>query len=220
MGISKFVNKYLGRYQHLKILDLDQLFPAASSNPTTIVDYTYVYGNLPVSELLILCQIVRYKNPKTLFEIGTFRGETTLQLAVNTEAEIYTLDLSLNCLKQIKETKIGDPSLDVYTDQVGVRFSGTRYSSRINQLYGNSQTFDFTAYYDKVDVIFVDGSHHYEFVLRDSQNALKMVNRNGLIIWHDYSTYAPGVVKALHRIAQSKSLINIAGTSLVVHQVH
>ena len=71
------------------------------------------------------------------------------------------------------------------------------YANRIHQLFGDSQTYDFTPYYGSVDLVFVDGCHHYEFVLRDSQNALKMMSPDGVVIWHDYASYAPGVVQAL-----------------------
>lgn len=38
---------------------------------------------------------------------------------------------------------------------------------------------------DFFDVIFVDGLHYYEQVLKDTENSLKFLNNNGVIIIHD-----------------------------------
>ncbi len=69
-----------------------------------------------------------------------------------------------------------------------------------------------------MDLVFVDGCHHYEFVLCDSQNALNMISPDGVVIWHDYASYEPGVVRALNELAKVVPLVHIAGTSLVIHQ--
>jgi hypothetical protein len=38
---------------------------------------------------------------------------------------------------------------------------------------------------DKFDVIFVDGDHHSEQVIKDYNNSIKILNQNGLIFIHD-----------------------------------
>ena len=43
-----------------------------------------------------------------------------------------------------------------------------------------------------------------------------MINSKGIIIWHDYATYAPGVIKALEEIAKEKKLQHVKDTSLVL----
>ena len=37
----------------------------------------------------------------------------------------------------------------------------------------------------KYDLIFIDGLHTAEQVLKDCENALKVLNENGIIVWHD-----------------------------------
>ena len=64
----------------------------------------------------------------------------------------------------------------------------------------------------------MDGCHHYEFVLADSQNALKMMSPEGVVIWHDYASFAPGVVQVLNELSKVVPLVHIAGTSLVIYQ--
>jgi hypothetical protein len=71
-----------------------------------------------------------------------------------------------------------------------------------------------------MDLIFVDGSHAYSYVLSDSDKAFKMLAPNGLILWHDYRgpQDTVDVYKALNRIAQDKKLTHIEGTSLVSYR--
>ncbi len=68
-----------------------------------------------------------------------------------------------------------------------------------------------------MDFVVVDGCHHYEFVLSDSKNALKIMSPGGIAIWDDYASYAPGVVQALNEISKSEDLVHVAGTSLVIY---
>jgi len=197
--------------------NIEQIIPGAESIPVTLIEYQYAYGDMPVTELMALCRIVRHRQPKVIFEIGTYLGGTTLQLAANTQAEVYTLDLSPPGHKDYVQPRIWDPESDVYPDQPGIRFQGSQYESRIHQLFGDSQKYDFTPYYGAVDLVFVDGCHHYEFVLRDSHNALKIMSPDGVVIWHDYASYAPGVVQALNELAKVVPLVHIAETSLVMY---
>ncbi|MBD3183553.1 class I SAM-dependent methyltransferase, partial [Candidatus Poribacteria bacterium] len=86
-------------------------------------------------------------------------------------------------------------------------------------LYGDSADFDFSPYFGTMDFVLVDGSHSYEYVLSDTDNALKLLkNGKGIILWHDYGHW-DGVTKALNELYESsevfRSLKHIDGTSLV-----
>ena len=71
-----------------------------------------------------------------------------------------------------------------------------------------------------MDFVFVDGSHAYEYVLKDSESALKMIKPGGVILFHDYNTSWPGVTKALNELFTSnprfKNLRHISQTSLAI----
>jgi predicted O-methyltransferase YrrM len=193
---------------------LDELVPSHESVPVTLLDYRYVLGGLGVNELLALCRIARHADPKTIFEFGTFLGGTTLQLAANTDAEIFTLDLAPRGHPDHVETEYwGQP------DEPGLWFRDSPYSSRIHQLYGNSQTYDFSEYIGKVDFVFVDAAHKYDPVLKDTQTALELVAPGGLVVWHDYSFKAEGVRRVLEELATTRPLRHIGGTSLAVYRV-
>jgi predicted O-methyltransferase YrrM len=54
--------------------------------------YSAVDGNVTAQELKIISQLVKLTESRVLFEIGTFNGRTTLNLAAHSpaEARIYT----------------------------------------------------------------------------------------------------------------------------------
>jgi hypothetical protein len=198
--------------------DIKTILPGAEAVPVTLLNYQYEYGDMPLHELITLCKLARYQRAKVLFEIGTYLGGTTLQLAANSEGAIYTLDLPTIGHKDYVKPRIRDARSDVYPEQPGMRFHGSSYVHRISQIFGDSRTFDFSPYYEKVDVVFVDGCHHYDIVHRDSLNAVKMATPGGIVVWHDYAVYEPGVVRALNELGQDVDLVCLKGTSLVVYQ--
>jgi hypothetical protein len=87
---------------------------------------------------------------------------------------------------------------------------------KIHQLLGDSATFDYSPYRNSCSLVFVDGSHAYEYVMADTRAAMSMVKKNGVIIWHDYGIWE-GVTRALEELDEREhfGLRNISGTSLV-----
>jgi hypothetical protein len=130
---------------------------------------------------------------------------------------VYTLDLPPPGHRDYVSPQVRDPDLDVFPEQLGVRFQDSPITNRIHQLIGDSLTFDFTPYHNRVDLVFVDGSHQHACVVRDSQNALEMMAPGGVVIWHDYAPYAPGVVKTLNALGKTIPLVHIIDTSLALH---
>ena len=116
-------------------------------------------------ELASLAYIMRVLRPQLIFEIGTFVGRTTRLLALNAPptTQILTLDLHPEEVKH----------------KIGEAFHGTPESEHITQLHGNSQTFNFSPWYNKCDFVWVDACHDYEYVVSDSQNALKLCRTGG-----------------------------------------
>ncbi len=196
---------------------VDQLLPPRHSITLSDTDKNVDYGEMPVQEREILCKIIKNQNPKAIFEIGTFQGSTTICLAANSDAVVYTLDLPPKGHMDYHPPAINDPTLDVYPERPGVKHFSSTYACRIRQLYGDTRSFDYSPYHGQMDIIFVDACHHYDFVLQDSMNAFHMIKPDGMIIWHDYAEYAPGVIKALETVSKIFPLTHIEGTSLVIY---
>lgn len=213
-NISSFLN--LGNppvyIPTIPIIDLNEVLHEKCP-PFSLHKVTERFEEPSLYELVVLAKIISSTNPKVVFEIGTFEGGTTCNIAVNTsdDSSIYTLDLGDGDVKNI-----WDKSLDVYPHETGIRFKESQIENKITQLFGNSQKFDYSKFYGKIDLVFIDACHHYDHVKKDSENAFKMINSKGIIIWHDYATYAPGVIKALEEIAKEKKLQHVKDTSLVL----
>jgi predicted O-methyltransferase YrrM len=198
---------------------------APADRPIDLRAIESVDGNVTDRELVNICRLVKNLEPTRVFEFGTFDGRTTLNMAVNAgeEASIYTLDLPRSAIENASrplhraEVRYADKPAS------GERYQGTEAEARIVQLYGDSGTFDFAAYYGNMDLIFIDASHTFDYVVNDSLHALRMLRPSGgTIIWHDYSLWdgVTGALNQLHRKHASFSgLKRISGTTLAVLRV-
>jgi hypothetical protein len=184
-----------------------------------------VDGNVTDRELVVICRMVRNLEPAIMFEFGTFDGRTTLNMAVNSrrDAVVYTLDLPRSSIESASSPIHRDEMRYADKPESGDRFRGTAAENRIVQLYGDSGTFDFTPYRGDVDLVFVDGSHTFDYVVNDSLRALQMLRLSGgTILWHDYGRW-DGVTAALNQLRRKHSsfadLRRITGTTLAVLHV-
>ena len=179
-----------------------------------------VDGNVSLLELVVLAAVTRQLGAQAVFEIGTFDGRTTVNLAANTTLDgvVYTLDLP---------PASSGPVLDVHAEDhkymqpalSGSRIMASEFAPRIRRLFGDSATFDFADYSGGIDLCFIDGSHAYDYVLNDSARAVTMLRQGGVILWHDYAVW-PGVTQALDELyrtdAAFSSLRWIEGTTLAI----
>jgi predicted O-methyltransferase YrrM len=183
--------------------------------------YECGFGHTTEFELKVISNLVRKWDPRRIFEIGTFEGRTTLNMALNSSSntEIITLDLPADELDSTKmEIEEGEIRY-VKKDVSGERFIGHPAASKICQVYGDSASFDFDKYQNSVDVAFIDGSHAYEYVLNDSEKVFSILRKGGLMIWHDYTNW-PGVWTALNELYEKdnrfKGIRHIGGTSIAI----
>lgn len=228
-GFSRKLQRFSKKIQGKKGNFLQQIaLPSVSwrqcspNRTVKIWEHVQDNGNIRISELAFINLIARgVPDNSSIFEIGTFDGRTALNLAFSSPAScrIFTLDLKPEMSTEYDLEK-GERHM-VEKTMSGARIEKYRtthpaVASRIQQLYGDSASFDFSPYYNACSLIFVDGSHAYDYVLSDTREALKMVRQGGSIIWHDYGIW-DGVTKALEEIEnkQKLGLRNIAGTSLV-----
>lgn len=179
-------------------------------------------GNIRISELGILSALATAcEDGSNLFEIGTFDGRTTLNLALNSpsQCKVFTLDLPRD-LETKFAIELGERHM-VEKPKPGLRYEKYRAIrpaavGKIQQLFGDSAVFDYVPYAESCSLVFVDGSHAYAYAISDTQAALKIVKNGGVIIWHDYGIWE-GVTRALEELEQRDGygLRNIRGTSLV-----
>jgi hypothetical protein len=178
-------------------------------------------GNVSPLEVLLLSGLVRIFKPLRLFEIGTFDGRTTLNMAANSPAEskVFTLDLPQGELQSALLPLARRDAAFIDKPVSGSRFRGTPHERKITQLLGDSARFDFSPFKGAMNFVFIDGSHSCEYVRSDTDQALAMLaNGKGVLVWHDYGEYK-GVTKALNELflgrPEFQGMKHISGTTLV-----
>jgi predicted O-methyltransferase YrrM len=99
-------------------------------------------------------------------------------------------------------------------------YSGSPVAPKVEQLFADSKALDVSPWAGSCDLVFVDGSHAYSYVVSDSAKALELVAPGGLVLWHDYAgpRHASGVYRALNELAQRLPLVRIEGTTLVAYR--
>jgi predicted O-methyltransferase YrrM len=152
-------------------------------------------GEATLPELCLLASTVKRHNVKRFFEIGTFKGTTTLTIAANMEPDghVYTLDVPIvphdlddKDKRWCQPENVGE----VFRDIDG-------HKQKITQLWGDSRYFDFSTFYKKMDMVFVDASHSYEATVSDLKNAKKMIKPDGIIAVHDFAVWYPAIMSAV-----------------------
>lgn len=139
-------------------------------------------------EIMYLVSILQSMNAKKVLEIGTWDGNTALNIASNLadDAQVVTVDLPPDSKGKMDLTI--PAMLNNMTDRnrLGTQYMGTPQAAKIKQVYGDSATLDWGTLGGPFDAIFIDGCHAYAYVQSDTENALRVVRAGGLIIWHDY----------------------------------
>lgn len=181
------------------------------NEPITVLEPVDKPGGLTLEELAILIGICKKFRKCRVFEFGSYRGRTTVNLAYNcADCEITTLDLPLDFTDggEVKFSHLSRDAEAARHEERGLFFGKyEELGSRIVRLYGDSANFDFAPHYNCFDLVFVDASHRYENVLLDSENALKLLrNGSGVVLWHDYAVEQEGVVRALHEFQRKHKL--------------
>ena len=209
--------------------EVDPRFAAGPLGPPVGTEIHFVAGyrvagGISDYETWILCNLA--KDSRTVFEFGTCTGKTSSLLARNApaDARVFTLTLPPDAAAGLVGSESDDPRAMAAAQQES-RFESFYYSDRpeaakIEQLFGDSKTFDETPYAGRCGLVFVDGAHAYSFVKSDSEKALRMVRPGGLVLWHDYRgpRRAKGVFRALNELAERLPLVRIRGTSLVAYR--
>jgi hypothetical protein len=157
----------------LQVVSLKQL---TGLNEFVLEPMTFFDGSSLPTDLALLTGLASGIKDCSYFEIGTWRGESAACLA-KVAKECFTL-----CLPDEEMRKRG---IDEQVIQMHGMFS--KGFPNITQLRGDSRTFDFSSLNRKFDLIFIDGDHHYDFLLQDTRNVLKyLVHEKSLVVWHDY----------------------------------
>lgn len=191
-------------------------------SPVRLVETAKRNGNVNLSEVAILAVAAAgVPSGSEIIEIGTFDGRTALNLAVNAPygVAIATLDLPANQptafpIEASERQYVEKPSSGDRLRSCHPRWRDA--AGRVVQLFGDSATYDWSPHRGKAGLVFVDGSHTYDYARGDSETAMALVRPGGVVMWHDYGVW-PGVTRALEELERSRNhgFKHIRGTSLI-----
>jgi predicted O-methyltransferase YrrM len=146
------------------------------------------------SELLELTRLVADLRPKTVVEIGTFRGGTLFIFArlAAPDATIISLDLPASVMGRLYRAA-----------QVPLFHRFTHGRQQLHLLREDSHRLETLVHVTAalggkpLDFLFIDGDHTYESVRTDFERFSPLVRPGGLIAFHDIAMPAPSGVARL-----------------------
>lgn len=147
--------------------------------------------SVTVFELNCILMLMRSTKALKVLEIGTFDGNTTLNLAMNLpdDGEVVTIDLPVD--EKVDLALALDRNIErneTERRRVGEQFRDRPHArAKIKQVFGDSARLDFAALGGPYDFAFIDGCHAYNYVKSDTQNVMRIMRPGGIIIWHDYA---------------------------------
>jgi len=157
----------------------------------------------------ILRHIFRSVRPVRHLEFGTWMGDGVLRCVEECEATVWTVNLlegesrrdggwaygerakaAWEWVRKWSERQGNRDNEGVRTDafgMVGVNYLRAGWGRRVCQIYADSREWDVRAYPPGFfDTVLIDGGHTASVVLSDTRNALQLVRRGGLVMWHDF----------------------------------
>jgi hypothetical protein len=172
-------------YHSADVFDLGRAFSVDEN--LTFDGGSWVDGCTAPHERFLLAQLVRFFKPKTLLEVGTYRGAATRLLLdhLPSQATLYTIDLPPNY--DLTEVRGASDEHLILNRDVGVEYRGHSKAESVVQIFGN--TFDHSTWQqvpDGIDFAFIDASHTYEAVRNDSEMVRRKSTAGTVCVWHDY----------------------------------
>ena len=214
--------------REVELHEFDPVFAPTPLGPGLATEVFFVgqvgvHGGTSDREAWVLSVLA--KKARKMFEFGTCTGKTTYAWGRNSPADAKIVTLTLGpTQKKDYVVEGGDDERDSKralkeSSHESFYYSGTDVEPKITQLFIDSKHFDETPYAEQFDLIFVDGSHAYSYVISDSRKALRMCAPGGIVLWHDYSDRTTlDVLKGLNELSREVPLVQLAQTTLVAYR--
>ena len=149
-----------------------------------VVPFAFLDGGSIPTDLALLKQLASDIPRCRYFEIGTWRGESVSNVAAVSDV-CYSLNLPEKELYQQISSE----------DYVVAHRFFSKDLKNVKHLLGDSRNYNYQDLNMKFDLIFIDGDHHYETMVKDTRNVLKhLCHDETIVVWHDY-TYTPESIR-------------------------
>ena len=163
-----------------------------------MIDHSFIDGWLFKGEDELLSKYASVCNGNIL-EIGSFRGKSTVILAdvLKEPYKIYTIDVHAPI--DYYELKTDDTGMPIEFKATGKRNVLKYHNCKV--FYDNitkcglfdkivliglpSQEAYKVCPFENIDLLFIDGNHNFSNVRQDFNNYSKLINDDGIVIFHD-----------------------------------
>jgi len=196
--------------------DMERIFPGITAMPYVHNLPAAEYGESNQTETYLLYKIITWQRPRTLIEIGTFKGRSTRIMAEQSPgyARILTVDLPneerrsrmpINTTDTVYLRQGSDES-----DAVGIKYRDSSARDKITQVRIDATSPEFKKTLDDfvedngtIDFAYVDPSHDYETTRDCFLLALEHLSPGGIILADDYNKVSThvGVTRAYAELA-------------------
>ena len=140
----------------------------------------FLNGNPHEYEVNWLCRVAQCTGAVNAFEIGTFNGITAMHLGHAVPGTTWTLDIPEGVTPKYP---LSEFDLQWLALRGEIRAFVPR-PANVEQLWGDSATFDYSDYEGRCGLVFVMGSHTPAYVRNDLKVAARLVSQPGVIVWH------------------------------------
>jgi methyltransferase family protein len=166
---------------------------------------------------------LKIPNGGAVAEIGVFRGDFS-EFLIDTLSPKQFFAYDLFDMSPLRT--MWDKPIESYFDGLGWKaFYGKRFEkkpTKVTMVEGPTSETLTNSPSDYFDLVYVDAGHSYEDVSRDAKHALRMVKRDGVVVFNDYimtdhlynTPY--GVVHAVNEIV-AEGLWKVVGLALNSH---
>ncbi len=122
--------------------------------------------------------LVKFLNPKVIVDLGVDYGFSTFSFALPRIGHVYGID------NFVGDDFVGKDTERYKYDFVSMKREKLHLQNNITFIEG---TFDEVAetWDKKIDILHIDGSHHYEDVKKDFETWSKFVSDDGVVLMHD-----------------------------------
>ena len=122
--------------------------------------------------------LVSYMKPEVVVDLGVDHGYSSFSFALPRVGHVYGID------NFVGDDFIGTEDLGLKYDFVMMKREKLHLQDNLTFIKGDfnevAQTWD-----KKIDILHIDGSHHYEDVKKDFETWSKFLNNDGVILLHD-----------------------------------
>ncbi|MEK6982314.1 MAG: class I SAM-dependent methyltransferase [Candidatus Micrarchaeota archaeon] len=196
-SISPKYTKHPGPYAIDKP-ELRRIFPRIELIEPKLEIGEHIKGDADPPSIRMLCTLVKYLGAERIVELGTFRGKTTHNIALNLpeEGRVITVDLPIELRPDFPGATFysTDETYFQHEANIGAVFRAAPTRDRIQQIF-----FDCTKSENQVrealqgksvDIFLVDAAHDYDTVRDTMQWIPNLLSPGGVIFFDDYNRAA------------------------------